>query len=132
MANAKGMLDLDPVPGFTITTDFGYSAVKGATSADTTFIMTSAIALAYSKVNLRDIREGSCYIQMKSGPLFESLRKAGQPTAYVFGAAANSVMGAEKVINNAKEQYIPHAVMAAINPTIATAAEPTRKRQAIA
>jgi hypothetical protein len=85
--------------------------------------MASAIALPFSKVNLRDIREGSCYIDLKSGPLFEKLRKSSQPTSYVFGVAANSIMGAEKVINNAKEQYIPHACLAALSPTIAPASD---------
>jgi hypothetical protein len=32
-------------------------------------------------------------------------------------------MGAEKVINNAKEQYIPHACLAALSPTIAPASD---------
>jgi hypothetical protein len=123
MANAKGMLELDPVPGFVASVDFGYSAVKVATSADTVSLMASAIALPFSKVNLRDIREGSCYIELKSGPLFEKLRKSSQPTSYVFGVAANSIMGAEKVINNAKEQYIPHACLAALSPTIAPASD---------
>jgi hypothetical protein len=117
MANAKGMLCLDPVPGFVMSVDLGYSALKQATSAGTVSTTTSAIALPFSRINLRDIREGSCYIELKSGPLFDHLRQIGQPTSYIFGKAANSEMVAQKVINNAKEQYIPHACLAALEPT---------------
>jgi hypothetical protein len=110
------MLELDPVLGFVMSGDFGYSTFKEATSAETSSTTVSAIAFPFSRINLRDIREGSCFIELKSGPLFDYLKKSGQPTSYIFGRAANTEMGAEKVINGAKEPYIPHACLAVLSP----------------
>jgi hypothetical protein len=123
MANAKGMLFLDPVPGFVMSGDFGYSTFKQANSADTVSMMSSAIGFPASRINLRDIREGSCYIELKSGPLFDYLRKNGQPTDYIFGSAANSQIDAQKVVNSAKEQYLPHGCLAALSPTQAVVSD---------
>lgn len=126
-SNALGMLELDPiVSGFTVAVDFGYSAVKTAIHLGGVALLHSAIAIPLSKINLRDIQEGSSYIRLKSGPLYEHLKKLGQPTEYIFGYAAESTPGAEKIINGAKELYIPHAVLAALGPDISNP-EPTQK-----
>ena len=118
-SNALGMLELDPITsGTTIAVDFGYSAVKRARQGGGVALLHSAIALPLSKINLRDIKEGSAYIRLKSGPLYDHLRKRGQPTEFIFGSAAESTPGAEKIINGAKELYIPHAVLAALGSDI--------------
>lgn len=128
-SNALGMLELSPPPtGLVASIDLGYSALKFATSTGTAGMMQSSFAVPYSKVNPREIGEGSAYIQLKSGPLFQRLRKAGHPTSYVFGADANSIIDAEKVLHNAKEQLIPQVVLAALNPGIASTTTEPKKR----
>jgi hypothetical protein len=125
-SNALGMLEIDPVPGRVFSIDFGYSAVKRAEKDAGVSLQESAIAVPMSRINMRDIREGSAFIQLTGGPLFDYLRKKGQPTEYIFGSAADSTLGAEKVINNAKELYIPHAVLASLGPDVDEVA-PTKK-----
>jgi len=127
-SNALGMLQIDPVEGFCLSVDFGYSAVKTANSNDVVSLTTSAIAIPFARIRSRDIREKSALIELKSGPLFDYLKRTGQPTSYIFGAAANSIMGAEKIISNAKEPYIPHAVLAVCAPQEMMPAESKKSR----
>jgi len=130
-SNALGMLELDPVSGEVIAVDFGYSAIKRArqnNGATATTLRESAIAVPMSKINLRDIDEDSALITLKSGPLYDYLHRRGQPTEFIFGPAAETIRGAEKIINGAKELTIPHAVLASLGPDIDEAIKNDNKK----
>lgn len=131
-SNALGMLELSPpATGLVASIDLGYSALKFATNTGAMGMMQSSYAVPYSKVNPREIGENSAYIRLKSGPLCDKLKKAGHPTSFILGADANSIIDAEKVLHNAKEQLIPQAVLAALNPTITSATESKKNARVV-
>lgn len=129
-SNALGMLELEPtITGLVVSVDFGYSTLKKASNTGVLGLMPSSFAVPYSKIHPREISPDSAYIKLKSGPLYDKLKREGQSTNYVFGAAASSLMDAEKVIHNAKEQLIPQTILAALHPSMLNPAESNKKGQ---